>query len=100
MWRALSDLFLHFVIIARAIQKGRLFSYIFGQFLPFRWSKFDLISFALSMNTSSYSPIALGTYNFLRVEFVLKRKMINTTAAMAELYTTRLGGSHFIHSRS
>ena len=58
----------------------------------------ELIYFALSMNTSSYSPIASGTYNRWKVEFVLKTnvtKNINTTQAMAELYTTRLGGSYF-----
>ena len=50
------------------------------------------------MNTSSYSPVASGTYNRWRVEFVLKRKMtytINKTQAMAELYITRLGDFHF-----
>ena len=49
------------------------------------------------MNTSSYSPFASGTYNRWKVEFVLKNKNdenINTTKAMVELYTTRLGGSH------
>ena len=43
------------------------------------------------MNTSSYSPIASGTYNRWKVEFVLKTKMtknISITQAMAELYTT------------
>ena len=62
MWRALGDLSLQFAIIVRAIQKGGLFSYIFCQFSPFRWSNFDLelISFPLFMNTSSCNPIASG----------------------------------------
>ena len=49
----------------------------FCQFSSFRWSNFDLelIYFALSMNTSSYSPIASGTYNRWKVEFVLKTKI-------------------------
>ena len=54
------------------------------------------------MNTIFCRPIASGTYNCWRVKFVLKKKHdhnINTTQAMAELYTTRLGGSHFIQSR-
>ena len=38
-----------------------------------------LIYFALSRNTSSYSPISLGTYNFWRVEFVFKQKMTKTS---------------------
>ena len=45
------------------------------------------------MSISSYSPIASGTYNLWKVEFVLKTKNdqnINTTQAMAEHYTTRL----------
>ena len=81
MWRALGDPFLHFAIIRGAIQKGRLFSWIFCQFSPFRWSNFDLelIYFALSMNTSPYSPIASGTYNRWKVEFVLKTKMTKTS---------------------
>ena len=81
MWRALGDPFLHFAIIRGAIQKGRLFSWIVCQFSPNRWSNFDLdlIYFALSMNTSSYSPIASGTYNHWKVEFVLKTKMTKTS---------------------
>ena len=68
------------------------------------------------MNTSSYSPIASGTYNRWKVEFIKKTttkknkkkkkkkqinkhpppfQNINTTQAMAEPYITRLGGSHF-----
>ena len=69
------------------------FSLFVGQILI--WSLFISL---LSMNTSSYNPIASGTYNRWKVEFVLKTKMtknINTTQAMAELYTSRLGGSHF-----
>ena len=31
------------------------------------------------MNTSSYSPIASGTYNRWKVEFVLKTKMTKTS---------------------
>ena len=81
MWRARGDPFLHFAIIRGAIQKGRLFSWIFCQISPFRWSDFDLelIYFALSMNTSSYGPITLGTYNRWKVEFVLKTKMIKAS---------------------
>ena len=95
MWRALGDPILHFAIIRGAIQKGRLFSWILCQFSPFRWSNFDLelIYFALSMNTSSYSTKASGTYNRWKVEFVLKNKNdrnINTTQALADLYTKRL----------
>ena len=80
MWRALGDLFLHFAIIRGAIQKGRLFSWIFCQFSSFHWSNsvLELIYFALAMNTSSYSPIASGTYNRWKVEFVLKTKMTKT----------------------
>ena len=54
---------------------------IICQFSPFRWSNFDLelIYFALSLNTSSYSPIASGTYNRWKVEFVLKIKMTKTS---------------------
>ena len=56
------------------------------------------------MNTSSYSPIASGTYNHWKVEFCFKNKNdqnINTMQAMLELYTMWLGGSNFsIHSRS
>ena len=76
MWCALGDPFLHFAIIRGAIQKGRLFSWIVCQFSPFRWSNFDLelIYFALCMNISSYSSIALGTYKCWKVEFVLKTK--------------------------
>ena len=75
------DPFLHLAIIRGAIQKGRLFSWIVCQFSPFRWSNFDLelIYFDLSMNTPSYSPIALGTYNRWKVEFVLKTKMTKTS---------------------
>ena len=52
------------------------------------------------MNTSSYSSIASGTYNRWKVEsgIYFKNKNdqnINTTQAMADLYTTRSGGSHF-----
>ena len=81
MWRALSDPFLHFKIIHDAIQKDRLFSYISCQFSPFLRSNFylELIYFVLSVNTSSYSPIAVGTYNCWRVEFVLKIKMTKTS---------------------
>ena len=61
--------------------EGRLFSWIFCQFSPFRWSNFDLklIYFALSMNTSSYSPIVSGTYNRWKVECILKTKMTKTS---------------------
>ena len=81
MWRALGDPFLHFAIIRGAIQKDRLFSWIFCQVSPFRWSNFDLelIYFALSMNTLSYSPIASGTYNRWKVECDLKTKMTKTS---------------------
>ena len=81
MWRALGDPFLYFAIIHGAIQKGRLFSLIFCQFSPFRWSNFDLelIYFTLSVNTSSYSAIASGTYSLWKVEFVLKTKMTKTS---------------------
>ena len=81
MWRALDDPFLHFANIRGAIQKGRLFCWIFCQFLPYSWSNFDLelIYFALFMNISSYSPTASGTYNRWKVEFVLKTKMTKTS---------------------
>ena len=76
MWSALGDPVSHF-----AIQKGRLFSKMFCQFSPVRLSDSDseLIYFALSMNTSSSSPIASGTYNRWRVEFVFKTKMTKTS---------------------
>ena len=81
MWRVLGDPFLHFVIICGAIQKGRLFSWIFCQFSPFRWPNLylELIYFTLSMNTSSYSSIGSGTYNHLKVEFVFKTKIPKTS---------------------
>ena len=81
MWRVLGDPFVHFVIIRGAIQKGRLFSWIFCQFSPFRWSNFylELIYFALSMNTPSCIPIASSTYNRWNVEFVLKTTMTKTS---------------------
>ena len=71
-WRSL----LHFAIIRGAIQKGRLLFWIFCQFSPFRWSNFDfgLIYFTLSRNTSSYSPMASGTYNPWKVDFKKKKK--------------------------
>ena len=105
MWHALSDPFLHFVIIRGAIQKGRLFSCIFCQFSSFCWSNFDLelIYFALSMNTLSYSPIASGTYNRWKVEFVLKTKMTKTSIQCRlwwNLIQHGLAVPIFIHSRS
>ena len=68
-------------IIHGAIQKVRLFSWILCQLSLFRWSNFDLelIYFALSMNTSSYSTKASGTYNRWKVKFVLKTKMTETS---------------------
>ena len=76
-WRSL------FCISQSSVEPSRRVSYfLFCQFSPFRWSNFDLelIYFALSMNTSSYSPIASGTYNRLKVEFVfLKTKMTKTS---------------------
>ena len=50
------------------------FSLFTGQILI--WSLFISL---LSMNTSSYSPIASGTYNRWKVEFVLKTKMTKTS---------------------
>ena len=105
MWRVLGDPFLHFAIIRGAIQKGRLFSWIFCQFSPFRWSNFDLelIYFALSMNTSSYSPIASGSYNCWKVEFVLKTKMTKTLIQCRlwrNFIQRGLVVPIFIHSRS
>ena len=81
MWHALGDPVLHFAIIRGAIRKVRLFSWIFCQFSPFRWSDFDWGEFIplLSMNTSSYRPIASGTYKRWKVEFVLKTKMTKTS---------------------
>ena len=55
------------------------------------------------MSTSSYSPIASGTYNRWKVEFVLKTKM-NKTSIQRRLWRNfiqrSLVGSIFIHSRS
>ena len=101
-WRSL---FLHFAIIHGAIQKGRLFSWIFCQFSPFRWSNFDLerIYIALSMNPSSYSPIASGIYNRWKVEFVLKTKMTKTSIQRRlwrNFIQRGLVVPIFIHSRS
>ena len=105
MWRALGDPFLHFAIIHGAIQKGRLFFWIDCQFSPFRWSNFDmeLIYFALSMNTSSCSPIASGTYNRWKVEFVLETKMTKTSIQCRlwrNFIQRGLVVPIFIHSRS
>ena len=105
MWRALGDPFLHFAIIRGAIQKCRSFSWIFCQFLPFCWSKFDLelIYFALSMNTSSYRPVASGTYNRWKAEFVLKTKMTKTSVQRRlwrNFIQRGLVVPIFIHSRS
>ena len=76
MWHALGNPFLHFAIIRGASQKSRLFSCIFCQFSPFRWSNFDLelIYFAFI-----HGPIASGSYNLWKVEFVLKTKMTKTS---------------------
>ena len=105
MWRALGELFLHFAIIHAAIQKGRLFSWIFCQFSLFCWSNFDLelIYFALSLNTSSYNPIASGTYNRWKMEFVLKTKMTKTSIQRSRWRNCVQRGlvvPIFIHSRS
>ena len=88
MWRVLGGLSLHFAIIALAIQKSALFSYICCQFSPLRWSHFDLeqIYFAF-MNTSSYNPVASCTYNRWRVESVKKNGKQNQY-------------NHGIHSKS
>ena len=82
-----------------------LFSLISCQFSPFRWSYFDLelIYFALSMNTSSYSPIASGTYNCWKMEFVLKTKMTKTSIQRRlwrNFIQRGLVVPIFIHSRS
>ena len=100
-WRSLFAI----SIIRDATQTGRLFSWIFCQFSPFRWSNFDLelIYFALSMNTSSYSPIASGTYNRWIVEFVLKTKMTKTSIQRRlwrNFIERGLVVPIFIHSRS
>ena len=105
MQRVLGDPFLHFAIIRDAIQKGRSFSWIFCQFSPFRWSAFDLelIYFALSMNTSSYSPVASDTYIRWKVEFVLKTKMTKTSIQrrLWRYFIQRgLVVPIFVHSRS
>ena len=105
MWRALGDPVLHFAIIRGAIQKGKSFSWIFCQFSPFRWSNFDLelIYFTLSMNTSSCSPIASGTYNRWKVEFVLKTKMTETSIQRRLWWNFIHRGlvvPIFVHSRS
>ena len=105
MWRALGDPVLHFVIIRGALQKGRSFSWIFCQLSPFRWSNFvfELIYFALSINTSSYSPIASDTYNRWKMEFVLKTKMTKTSIQRRlwrNFIQRGLVVLIFIHSRS
>ena len=105
MWRALGDPFLHFAIMRGAIQKGRLFSWIFCQFSPFRLSNFylKLVYFALSMNASSYSPIASDTYNRWKVEFVLKTKLTKTSIQRRlwrNFIQSGLVVPIFIHSRS
>ena len=55
------------------------------------------------MNTSSYSPISLGTYNFWRVEFVFKQKMTKTSIQRRLWWNFIQGGlvvPIFIHSIS
>ena len=55
------------------------------------------------MNTSSYSPIAVGTYNRWKVEFVLKTKMTKTSiqCKLWQNFIQRgLVVPIFIHSRS
>ena len=99
MWHALGNLFLHFVVPSRRVGYFLKFS------VNFRWSNFDLelIYFALSMNTSSYSPIASGTYNRWIVEFVLKTKMTNTSIQRrlwGNINQRGLVVPIFIHSRS
>ena len=57
----------------------------------------------LSMNTSSYSPIASGTYNCWKVEFVLKTKMTKTSIQRRlwqNFIQHGLVVPIFIHSRS
>ena len=105
MWRALDDPFLHFAIIRGAIQKGRLLSWFFCQISPFRLSNFDLelIYFALSMNTSSYSPVASDTYNRWKGDFILKTKLTKTSIQCRlwrNLIQRSLVVPIFIHSRS
>ena len=73
----------------------RLFT---GQILI--WSSFILL---LSMTTSSYRPIASGTYNRWKVEFVLKTKMTKTSVQRRLWWNCIQRGlvvSIFIHSRS
>ena len=77
----------------------------FRQFSPFRWSNFDLelIYFALYMNTSSYSPIASGTYNHWKVDFFFKTKMTKTSIQRRlwrNFIQRGLVVPIFIHSRS
>ena len=63
----------------------------------------ELIYFALSMNTSSYSPIASGTYNRWKVEFVLETKMTKTSIQHRLWWNFIQCGlvvPIFIHSRS
>ena len=77
----------------------------FLEFSPFRWSIFDLelIYFALSINAPSYSPIASGTYNRWKVEFVLKTKMTKTSIQRRlwrNFIHRNLVVPIFIHSRS
>ena len=55
------------------------------------------------MNTSSYSPIASGTYNRWKLEFVLKTKMIKTSIQRRlwrNVIQCGLVVPVFIHSRS
>ena len=55
------------------------------------------------MNTSSYSPIALGTYNCWNVEFVLKTKLTKTSIQCRlwrNFIQCGLVVPIFIHSRS
>ena len=63
----------------------------------------ELIYFALYMNTSSYSPIASGTYNHWKVEFVLRTNMTKTSIQRRlwrNFIQRGLVVSIFIHSRS
>ena len=70
-----------FCILRSSVVPSRRVGYFLEFSVYFRWSNLDLelMYFALSINTSSYIPIALCTYNRWKMEFVLKTKMTKTS---------------------
>ena len=105
MWRALGDPFLYLAIIRGAIQKGRLFSWIFCQFSPFRWSDFDLelIFFAFIHEHLILYPHSIGYLLPLESGICFKSKN-DQTSIQRRLWRNFIQRGLvvpiFIHSRS